>query len=230
MRNNRLKGLRVRARMTQADLGKACGIGKAMIGQLESFRTVSPGAREKVAQFFGRSSTWMFPPWMKCITKSRVVRKVGKNELTATQFALLEEHEKTRRLLPSPEESAIESHDQQVAGIVIKAAMNNLKPREKQILELRYGLNGKEEHSLEKLSEMFQVTRERIRQIESKAMRRLRHPTRSEQLKLLYCGLPLYRDPGISRPIDFDAVVLGKEDLGRFNDKIESVIGSKEPE
>lgn len=58
-----------------------------------------------------------------------------------------------------------------------------LTERERQVLELRFGLLDGKDHTLEEVSNYFNVTRERIRQIESKALRKLRHPTRSRQLK-----------------------------------------------
>jgi RNA polymerase primary sigma factor len=51
------------------------------------------------------------------------------------------------------------------------------------VLELRFGLMDGKEHTLEEVSRFFDVTRERIRQIESKALRKLRHPTRSRSLR-----------------------------------------------
>ena len=57
-----------------------------------------------------------------------------------------------------------------------------LSERERQVLELRFGLMDGREHTLEEVSRYFDVTRERIRQIEAKALRKLRHPTRSRQL------------------------------------------------
>lgn len=58
-----------------------------------------------------------------------------------------------------------------------------LSERERQVLELRFGLMDGREHTLEEVSRYFNVTRERIRQIEAKALRKLRHPTRSRQLR-----------------------------------------------
>lgn len=65
----------------------------------------------------------------------------------------------------------------------IEKQLSTLKPREKTILDLRFGLNGKEPCTLEEVGNYIGVTRERIRQIEAKALRKLRHPTRSKYLK-----------------------------------------------
>ncbi len=65
----------------------------------------------------------------------------------------------------------------------VQSALTALSEREQQVLELRFGLNDQKEHTLEEVSRYFHVTRERIRQIEAKALRKLRHPTRSRELR-----------------------------------------------
>lgn len=65
----------------------------------------------------------------------------------------------------------------------VQNALSALSERERQVLELRFGLNNEKEHTLEEVSRYFNVTRERIRQIEAKALRKLRHPTRSRELR-----------------------------------------------
>ena len=61
--------------------------------------------------------------------------------------------------------------------------LHTLTPREEKIIRLRFGLVDGSEHTLEEVGQEFQVTRERIRQIEAKALRKLRHPSRSRRLK-----------------------------------------------
>jgi len=65
----------------------------------------------------------------------------------------------------------------------VKDALAVLTERERQVLEYRFGLKDGTEHTLEEVGQIFEVTRERIRQIESKALRKLRHPTRSHNLR-----------------------------------------------
>ena len=65
----------------------------------------------------------------------------------------------------------------------VQTALSVLSDRERQVLELRFGLVDGKDHTLEEVSRYFNVTRERIRQIEAKALRKLRHPTRSHQLR-----------------------------------------------
>ncbi len=65
----------------------------------------------------------------------------------------------------------------------VQNALAALSERERQVLELRFGLIDGKDHTLEEVSRYFNVTRERIRQIEAKALRKLRHPTRSRYLR-----------------------------------------------
>jgi RNA polymerase primary sigma factor len=65
----------------------------------------------------------------------------------------------------------------------VKNALAVLSERERQVLELRFGLLDGKDHTLEEVGQYFEVTRERIRQIEAKALRKLRHPTRSHHLR-----------------------------------------------
>ena len=61
--------------------------------------------------------------------------------------------------------------------------LKTLSYREREIIKLRYGLGDGYSYTLEEVGHIFKVTRERIRQIEAKALRKLRHPTRSRKLK-----------------------------------------------
>src|SRR2546425_8959621 len=61
--------------------------------------------------------------------------------------------------------------------------LHTLSPREEKVVKMRFGLEDGSEHTLEEVGRWFAVTRERIRQIEAKALRKLRHPARSLKLK-----------------------------------------------
>ncbi|MFN3698961.1 MAG: sigma-70 family RNA polymerase sigma factor [Dictyoglomus sp.] len=65
----------------------------------------------------------------------------------------------------------------------IEELLNELSEREREILKLRFGLEDNQPRTLEEVGKLFNVTRERIRQIEAKALRRLRHPSRSKKIK-----------------------------------------------
>ncbi len=79
----------------------------------------------------------------------------------------------------SPVESATTSGLKETTGSVLAA----LTPREAKVLRMRFGIEMNTDHTLEEVGKQFDVTRERIRQIEAKALRKLRHPSRSDQLR-----------------------------------------------
>ena len=80
---------------------------------------------------------------------------------------------------PSPLDSA----SRQMLREQMQDALTFLTEREREVLELRFGIKDGRDHTLEEVSDFFAVTRERIRQIEAKALRKLRHPSRSRQLR-----------------------------------------------
>ncbi len=79
----------------------------------------------------------------------------------------------------SPSESVINLNLREQTAEVLKT----LSPREEKIVKMRFGLQDGSEHTLEEVGQHFAVTRERIRQIEAKALRKLRHPSRSHRLR-----------------------------------------------
>ena len=79
----------------------------------------------------------------------------------------------------SPSEAVISVNLKEYTSQVLRT----LTPREERVIKMRFGLEDGSEHTLEEVGQSFQVTRERIRQIEAKALRKLRHPSRSRRLK-----------------------------------------------
>ena len=73
-------------------------------------------------------------------------------------------------------------------GDLTRTALGTLTPREEKVLRMRFGIDEVKDHTLEEVGQDFDVTRERIRQIEAKALRMLRHPTRSKLLKSFHEG------------------------------------------
>jgi RNA polymerase primary sigma factor len=79
----------------------------------------------------------------------------------------------------SPLEAVIKANlSEQTARV-----LSTLTPREEKVLRMRFGIGEKSDHTLEEVGQDFEVTRERIRQIEAKALRKLRHPSRAKKLK-----------------------------------------------
>jgi RNA polymerase primary sigma factor len=77
----------------------------------------------------------------------------------------------------------VDAASRQLLKEQIGSALGVLSDREREVLEMRFGLQDGQDHTLEEVGRHFGVTRERIRQIEAKALRKLRHPTRSRQLR-----------------------------------------------
>jgi RNA polymerase primary sigma factor len=82
----------------------------------------------------------------------------------------------------APDEAAIDVNLKEQTGQVLRT----LTPREEKIMKMRFGLEDGSEHTLEEVGRAFAVTRERIRQIEAKALRKLRHPVRCRELKTFF--------------------------------------------
>jgi RNA polymerase primary sigma factor len=85
------------------------------------------------------------------------------------------------------EDKAVVSPSDAVINLNLKeqtaSVLKTLTPREEKVIKMRFGLEDGSEHTLEEVGQTFAVTRERIRQIEGKALRKLRHPSRSHYLR-----------------------------------------------
>ena len=89
------------------------------------------------------------------------------------------------RMAVSPADAVISVNLKEYTSQVLRT----LTPREERVIKMRFGLEDGSEHTLEEVGQSFQVTRERIRQIEAKALRKLRHPSRSRKLKAFVEGV-----------------------------------------
>jgi RNA polymerase primary sigma factor len=86
--------------------------------------------------------------------------------------------------LVSPSDAAINLNLKEQMACMLKT----LSPREERIIKMRFGMDDGSEHTLEEVGQVFSVTRERIRQIEAKALRKLRHPSRSRRFQVFLEG------------------------------------------
>ena len=96
------------------------------------------------------------------------------------------EDEDTSLLDMIPTDSVLSVEDEvaaRVLGETLNEILGTLTERQRKVLELRFGINDGKERTLEEVGQVFGVTRERIRQIEAKALRKLRHPSRSRKIK-----------------------------------------------
>ena len=95
-----------------------------------------------------------------------------------------EENSQLRDLIE--DENAVQALDVAIQSNLREAltrALGGLTPREERILRMRFGIGTRTDHTLEEVGKVFSVTRERIRQIEAKALRRLKHPSRAHRLR-----------------------------------------------
>ena len=92
-------------------------------------------------------------------------------------------------------QSPVDSATSTGLGESTRDVLGSLTPREAKVLRMRFGIDMNTDHTLEEVGKQFDVTRERIRQIEAKALRKLRHPSRSDMLRSF---LEMDKDPGAS--------------------------------
>ena len=103
-------------------------------------------------------------------------------------------------------ESPVQAAGHEMLRERINDVLNTLTFREREIIKLRYGIGDGYTYTLEEVGRIFRVTRERVRQIEAKAVRKLRHPVRARQLSSFLDGTPIETDE------DFDDLDLSLED------------------
>lgn len=125
--------------------------------------------------------------------EKEVVRAMGLLPLSGsfTPQYFIEDESTYETVDPETIEELIERHTAEDAMMAIDCAeqiqdiLDSLTPRESKILRLRFGIGMIKDHTLEEVAKMFDVTRERIRQIEAKALRKMRHPSRASRLQQL---------------------------------------------
>lgn len=123
----------------------------------------------------------LFPQWLeqKGLLKEKKVREVTRT----IKYESLEDLRGEQKLIVAPERS--DPAEQQELACRLKSVLKTLPPRSRRVIELRYGLHDGYEYNLEEVGQILKLSRERVRQIEAKAMQKLRHPTRTTELKEL---------------------------------------------
>ena len=135
--------------------------------------------REPTGEEIGRRQAWTahaekVREIMKVSQEPVASRRRSARRRTATSAT----SSRTTRPWRRPTPRAHQLLKEQVEGV-----LDSLTPRERRVLQLRFGLEDGRSRTLEEVGRDFNVTRERIRQIEAKALRKLRHPSRSRKLK-----------------------------------------------
>ena len=181
-RNARLIDTRAELGWTQAEVAGWAGMTTSRLSDIENLKVVPTDLEmDDLVAVLGKPVEYLFP---KVLTQSISCGVFDKREvsLSEEQVGVLE----SRKVpLALPTTGDIERNVDRLALVgKMGEVLGTLTPREQRVIELRFGLNGGQTHTLEDIGKMFNVTRDRIRQIEEKALRKLRHPTRSRKLQV----------------------------------------------
>jgi len=181
-RNTRLVDARKAKGVTQPEMSKAIGMSPQKLSHIENLKFVpSEEDMTKVAAYLGASIDYLFPQvLMRAIEEGVFSRRDA--QLAEPEIISLAEAARLQ-LTYDGETEIIDEIDRHLLSQRINEVLATLDPRERKVLELRFGLKDGQSRILEEVGEEFGLTRERIRQIESKALRKLRHPSRARLLK-----------------------------------------------
>lgn len=183
--NYTMRSLRLQKGLTQKQLGAKTGVNGWTIGRIESF-AVYPTKEQanKIARELGMSADILFPEWLK-----EYNRELAPSILTDAHISL-EALPSSREIaaLPAPFETGdFPALDDAVIveelSQAVKEVLGTLNESERRVIQLRFGLEDGRSRTLEKVGQEFGVSRARIGQIEAKALRKLRHPSRSRKLR-----------------------------------------------
>ncbi|MCL4267022.1 MAG: RNA polymerase sigma factor RpoD [Anaerolineae bacterium] len=122
--------------------------------------------------------------WRQAVAKIREIKRISMDPMSLESPVGSEDATEMGDFIP--DEAALEPVDAASKELLreqIRQVLGYLSEREREVLEMRFGLNDGKDHTLEEVGREFGVTRERIRQIEAKALRKLRHPSRSKALR-----------------------------------------------
>jgi RNA polymerase primary sigma factor len=115
--------------------------------------------------------------------KVRKILKIAKEPISLETPIGEDEDSRLCDFIEDAKPSPLESTINQSLKEAIRSVLDTLTPREAKVLRMRFGIDMNTDHTLEEVGKQFDVTRERIRQIEAKALRKLRHPSRAEQVQ-----------------------------------------------
>ena len=181
LRNNHLVAFRESMGWSVAQAAEKMGVSYVTYVEYENLRRSPlsykyPGKWKKsalrVAEYFQVSPDEIWPEAIQRVKQRCIQLKLDGPQALALAGVEMKQ-------LPAPDEF-VEAAEMKT---FVHAALDKLTPRERSILERRFGLTGKGPHTLEELSEADEVTRERIRQLENRAMWKIRHGTRAPVLR-----------------------------------------------
>lgn len=173
--------------------------------------------------------------YAKTAKEVRHILNLGDLYLNTTSLNALigdDDDSELEEFIPADGISVEETVEQKLLRESLESVLSTLTPREAQILRLRFGFDDGIERTLEDVGKMFNVTRERIRQIENKALRKLRHPTRTKHIRDFY-GADVKKTPSEPQPKQMPQVPAPEQQYGapfdyitdrEFNAKIQDVM------
>ena len=180
--NARLVAGRKALGLTQTEFARLTGINVAKLSGIENLRILpSFDIKDTMASALGFTTDYLFPEsLLKAIDAgvfSKRHRALEEVEIVALTEARLDQ-------LAYTDDDMLESIDRSILKEQINEVLNRLTPREQRVIDIRFGLTDGDSHTLRETGVKFNVTQERIRQIEAKALRKLRHPEYSRKLKM----------------------------------------------
>ena len=121
-----------------------------------------------------------------CIVQQKVDRPLS-SKYDVMRLSTIESLNTIDEVSPVIVNDCLEEVKRQELKEVMSKVLSSLTPREERVLRLRFGINLKKDYTLEETSLDLQVTRERVRQIEGRALRKLKHPSNTKELKNYLC-------------------------------------------
>lgn len=182
--NARLIDARKSKGWTQKEMALLTGLNTTYIGHIETLRVIPrDDAMDEISAALNLPKDYLFPDTLLEAMKDGLFgHRVA--ELEEQHIVRLTEARRAGLLPPGiTEEEAIEVADRALLKAQLLKVLHELSPREQKVLELRFGLKDGYSRTYEEVAREFNVTRERIRQIEAKALHKLRHSSRSRKLE-----------------------------------------------
>ena len=183
LRNEAMIAARERLGLSQSALGKRANVPIGFIMRCEKLDYPKRAYEEKVivlATFLKISVDDIVPTELVGETiRNRYIQKI---QISPEHLLEYRDTFHSRNILPAVDIELSEAESLNRVMDVLSGLLQTLSHREREILKLRFGLDGEEAHTLEEVGRIFRVCRDRVRQIEAKAIRKLQQPWRSEKL------------------------------------------------
>lgn len=168
--NEKLVKLRMSIGLSQKELAEKVNLPPQSVGSIENCRVFPDDeVQKKYCDLFKKSESELFPEWLCIFTKSW-----KEQEKESTVFLNSQRLNNSQTKLICSPDDMIHKADNVVLQSKMKIYLEKLEPRLKKILEMRFGLVDGVSHSLEEVSKEFDITRERIKQLEQKAFEKLK--------------------------------------------------------